>query len=69
MGPLVGVFAAATVAGIGATLGYRLASDVILPAFRKGQNEAEKFWASMNEDPASEENSADSGGSDDAPIA
>lgn len=31
MVPIVGVFAAAAVAGVGATLGHKVAKDVILP--------------------------------------
>ena len=48
MVPIVGVFAAAAVAGVGATLGHRLAKDLILPWVERTGGQVGKFgreWA------------------------
>jgi hypothetical protein len=47
MVPIAGVFVASTVAGFGATLGYRLARDVVVPALDRAAAEAGSLWDSM----------------------
>ena len=48
MVPIVGVFAAAAVAGVGATLGHKVAKDVILPWVERNGSRIQTFgreWA------------------------
>ena len=48
MVPIVGVFAAAAVAGVGATLGHKVAKDVILPWVERNGGRLSEFgreWA------------------------
>ena len=48
MVPIVGVFAAAAVAGVGATLGHKVAKDVILPWVERNGSRLGEFgrdWA------------------------
>ena len=48
MVPIVGVFAAAAVAGVGATLGHKVAKDVILPWVERNGSRLGQFgreWA------------------------
>jgi|GEM_PF-1777986 len=47
MVPIAGVFVASTVAGFGATLGYRLARDVVMPALDRAAAEAGTFWETV----------------------
>lgn len=46
--PLVGVFAAATVAGFGATVGHRVARTVVLPLADRGAAEVKDWWAGLH---------------------
>ncbi len=75
MPPLIGLFAAATVAGIGATLGHRLAKDHVIPWIERQAKAAEDAadrvsrWAETNRRKEYEE-FADpgNGGNGDAPA-
>lgn len=46
--PLVGVFAAATVVGVGATLGHRVARDVILPLAERRAGDVKTWWDALH---------------------
>ena len=48
MAPLLGVFAAATVAGFGATLGYRVARDVVMPLAERGADGMKDWWGALH---------------------
>ncbi len=50
MAPIAGVFVVSTVAGLGATLGYRLARDVVVPAVGRAVADAESFWDMLTRD-------------------
>ena len=48
MAPLLGVFAAATVAGFGAALGYSVARDVVVPLAERGAGGMKDWWDALH---------------------
>ncbi len=47
MAPIVGVFAVAAVAGFGATLGHRVARDLVVPLAGAAAGATEEAWAKV----------------------
>ena len=58
MVPIVGVFAAAAVAGVGATLGHKVAKDVILPWIERNGSRVGTFGREWAEKAASRRRAA-----------